>query len=259
MSSWANRTVLPMKKKDFPVSSYYEPLSNDYADATLHFLYSYVYTQRTADPYYIHDTHNYFEPLLKTSPVLHFLKETPSSGTNLATDLPLLAATLKPINLITLKRSIASIYQFNGMTEAKLEAFLSNYGLLKQTFDVGIVLDVSGSVPQVISSLKRLQTRTGKKSLKIFVMTDSMDLLRDFAMTGEKSWTYVSLLRNDPPRGLEATLYKTLAEIRILQGLDYLVVRFSTSLGKLLYLTSSKIQMESQVVSVDGSSWKAFE
>jgi hypothetical protein len=259
MSSWANRTVVPMKKKEFTGSSYYEPISNDYADATLQFLYSYVYTQRAAEPFYINDTVNYFQPLLKPSPILHYLKETPSSGSNLATTPDLVASVLKPMSLATLKRTVTSIYQFNGQTEQKLEALLSNYGLLKPVFDVGIVLDVSGCVPQVISRLKSLQSRTGKKSLKVFVMTESMDLLRDFAMTGDKSWSYVSLLRNNAPKTPDERVYKLLAEIRILQGLDYLVVRFSTSLGKLLYLTSSKIQLESQILSVDGSSWKAFE
>lgn len=259
MTSWANRSILPMKKKEFNISSYYEPISNDYADATLQFLYSYVYTQRTASPYYIHDTRNWFQPLLKTNPVLHYLKETPSSASNLATNPDALASVLKPMSFNTLKRTVGSIYQFNGMTEQKLEAFLSNYGQSKPVFDVGIVLDLSGCVRAVVEGLKNLQARTGKKSLKVFAMTDSIDLLREFAMTGDRSWSYVSFLRNDPPKDAEARLYKTLAEIRILQGLEYLVVRFSTSLGKLLYLTNSKMQMESQVVSLDGSSWKAFD
>lgn len=259
MSSWANRSVLPMKKKDVTISSYYEATSNDYAEATLQFLYSYVYTQRSANPFYIHDINRYFQPLLKTSPVLHYLKETPSSGSNLATNPDALASVLKPMSLNTLKRSIASIYQFNGMTDARIEVFLSNYGLSKPNFDVGIVLDISGCVPAVIASLKSIQIRTGKKTLKVFAMTDSLELMREFAMNGDKSWSYVSLLRNDPPKDAEAKLFKTLAELRVLQGIEYLVVRFSTSLGKLLYLTSPRLQLESQVVSIDGSSWKAFE
>jgi hypothetical protein len=248
-----------MKKTEFNVSSYYEPISTDYAEATLQFLYSYVYTQRTASPFYIHDTSNLFQPLLKSSPVLHYLKETPSSGLNLAINPDSLASVLKPMSFATLKRTVTSIYQFNGQTEQRLDAFLSNYGLSKPAFDVGIVLDISGCVPAVIAGLKSLQVRTGKKSLKVFVMTDSIELIREFATTGDKSWSYVSLLRNDPPKDAEARLYKTLAELRILQSVDYLVVRFSTPLGKLLYLTNSKIQMESQVVSVDKSSWKPFE
>lgn len=256
MTSWANRTSLPIKKKDFAITSYYEPVSDNYAESTLSFLYSYIYSQRTASPFYIYDTKGFFQPLLKGSPILHFIKESPT-GSNMATDMESIQKTIQNGNLTSLKRNIASIYQFNGATEGKLDSFFSNFGILKQTFDAGIVLDISGCVPNVINALKMLQKRTGKKTMKVFVMTDSMVMLKEFAGNGDKTWSYVSLLRNNPPKDSEYALLKTLAEIRILQGIEYLVVRFSTSLGKLLYLTSGLIQMESQIISVDGSSWKA--
>lgn len=259
MTSWLNRSSLPMKQKEFAISSFYEPNTSSYAEDTLQFLYSYVYTQRNAEPFYIHDRNNHFLPLLKTNPVLHYLKESPSSGKNLSNDPDSLASILSKINLPTLRRSVGSIYQFNGMTDAKIEATLSNFGLLKQTFDVGIVLDISGCVPGVIQSVKTLQKRLGKQSLKIFIAVNDLDLLKEFVLTGDKSWSFVSLNRVGAPKDRDTALYKTLAELRILQQVPYIVVKFSTALGKLLYLTSPSIQMESQILSPDGSSWKAFE
>jgi hypothetical protein len=256
MTSWLSRTSQPMKQKDFQISSFYEPTTSSYAEDTLHFLYSYAYTQRNANPFYIHDTNFYFQPLLKTSPILHYLREAPSSAINLAKTPDAIATTLQSMSLPALRRTIGSIYQFNGMTNAKVEAFISNFGPLKQTFDAGIVLDASGCVANVIRELKAFQKRTGKASLKVFVATDNLDLLKEFAFTGDKSWSYVSFNRTEPPKDKEAALLKTLSEIRLLQQIPYLVVKFSTALGKLLYLTSSQIQMESQISSIDGSTWK---
>ncbi len=259
MSSWANRSVIPQKKTERNFSVFYEPTSDNYIEATLSFLYGYAYTQKTAEAYYINDSKRFFQPLLKVSPILHYLKDTPTSGVNLASDSQRMASVLNTMNLQTLRRHVQSIYQLNGQTFQKLEAFLSNYGMTKQTFDVGIVLDISGCVPQVISAVHSIQKRTGKKTLKIFAMTDSVDLLKEFAINGDKSWSFVSLLRTEVPSDKEYPLYKRIAELKTLQGIDYLVARFSSPIGKLLYLTSERIQMESQIVSVDGSTWKAID
>jgi len=259
MTSWLNQRTFPMKKKDFVISSFYEPSSPLYAEDTLQFLYSYVYTQRNAIPFYIYDTNKHFQAYLKINPVLHYLKETPTSGTNLGKDPDALASTLKVLSLTNLRRTIGSVYQFTGMANARIEANLSNVGLFKQSFDAGIVLDISGSVPLIIQSLKSLQKRTGKQTLKVFLATDNFDLLKEFAVTGDKSWAYVSLNRTDPPKDKEAALLKTLSELRILQGVPYLVGSFTSPLVKLVYLTSSMIQMESQVFIIVGSTWKLLD
>lgn len=258
MSSWANMNSVSLKKKEPNIRSYFSSSSNDYATSTLAFLYSFIYTQRNADPFYIHDTEGYFQPLLKTSPVLHYIKEVPSSGTNFFSDMTQTMPILNSMNLMSLKRAIAGVLQYNNQTSLKIESILSSFGLFKRTFDVGIVLDVSGCVPLVVSGLKTLQRRTGKKTMDIFVMTDNMELLREFALSGDPSWSYVSMMKNNSSKEKEYQLTKTLAELRIMQDIDYLAFRFASPLGKLLYLTSTKVNMESQVISVDGASWKAF-
>jgi len=258
MSSWANLKTVPLKKQEPIVRSYFSSTSNDYATSTLAFLYSFLYTQRNADPFYIYDSEGYFQPLLKSSPVLHFLKQEPSSGANFFSDMTQTMPILNSMNLMSIKRGIAGVLQYNNQTFQKVESILSSFGLLKKTFDVGIVLDVSGCVPVVISGLKTFQRRSGKKTMNIFVMTDSMELLREFAMSGDPSWTYVSMMRNNAPKDKEYQLTKTLAELKVMQDIEQLAFRFASPLGKLLYLTSTKVNMESQVISIDGASWKAF-
>ena len=195
-----------------------------------------------------------FQPLLQTSPVIHYLKELPPAGINLATNVSMTAPIVNAMSINTLRRNISSVFQYNSQTQARLNDALSKYGLVKPVFDVGAILDMSGCVPQVFTALQTLQKKTGKKTLKIFLVTDSMELLREFATKGDPTWSYVSLLRS----GVPSTLLKTMCELKLLQDIEYIVGKFSNSMGKLVYLTSSKLTMESQFMSIDGSTWKAI-
>lgn len=257
MSSWANLHSVSLKKKE-PIRNYFSSDIHDYAEASLAFLYAHIYTQRTAEPFFVYDKHEYFQPYLQSSQVVHYLRDEPTSGMNLAKELNTFAPVLNGLSLQTLKRNATTILQYNGQTNDKINDALMRYGVAKQVFDVGVVLDVSGSIPLVFSALRTLQKRTGKKTLKVFVMTDSMDLLREFATKGDPSWSYVSLMRVNASQEASSKLLKTLCELKILQDVDSIVGRFSSSLGKLLYLTNQKITTESQFLSIDGSTWKAL-
>jgi hypothetical protein len=257
MTSWANLKSIPLKKKE-TIRNYFFSEENDFAEASLTFLYAHIFTQRTAEPFYVYDKYGYFQPYLQTSQVVHYLRDEPTSGMNLAKEINTFAPVLNGLGLQTLKRNAITILQHNGQTNDKINDALQRYGVAKQVFDVGIVLDVSGSIPLVFSALRTLQKRTGNKTLKVFVMTESMDLLREFAMKGDPSWSYVSLLRVNAPQDISSRLLKTMCELKILQDVEYLIGKFSTPLGKLLYLRNQKITTESQFLSVDGSTWKAL-
>ena len=258
MTSWANSNRIPLKKSEPTIRSYFSSPSDDYAVATLGFVYSYMFCQRSAEAFYVQDTQGYIQPLLTNSPVIHFIKDSPSEATNMAMDPGAFAPVLNQVSITSMKRTISSLLQYNGATNYKVDTFLNNFGTLRQTFDVGIVLDISGSVSTIVAGLKTLQKRIGKKTLKIFAMTDDVGLLRQFATSGDPSWTYISLLRNNTPITKDYLLTKTLAELKIMQQIDYLAFRFGSPLGKLLFLTSSKVNTESQVISVDNQRWKAI-
>jgi hypothetical protein len=254
MTSWANLRINPLKKKE-TIRNYFSS-SDDYVTSSLGFLYSFVYTQKNAEPFYVHDAQGYFDPLLKSSQVIHYIKEQPSDGKNWSTNLSETGAILNNMPLPTLRRTASSLLELNPQTTSRVNNALASFGVGKNTFDLGIVLDLSGCVPLVINGIKTIQKRTGKKQLNIFVMTDSMDLLKEFAMKGDPSWKFLSLLRYNAPQDKESRLLKVLAELRIIQDIEFLVCRLSSPLGKLLYLTNKKILLDSQVVSFDGSLWK---
>jgi len=256
MTSWANRMVVPGKKQGPTISSYYEP-SDDYMSSTVDFFYWSVYQQRTAEPFYIHDTKGFFQPLLNPNPTLHYIKETPSSASKLDS-LRQTGTVLKSLSTPFLRRAASSLLQFNGQTNARIDSLLMNAGIQKDSFDAGIVLDVSGCVPHVINALHGIQKRFAKKTLRVFVASESLPLLEQFARTGDPSWSYVSLLRKGP-LDAEALFWKRLAELKVLRSQETLVVRLGSPLGKLLYLSAPKIALDSQIISWDGSQWKAGE
>lgn len=258
MSSWANLKSVTLKKREIPIRSYFETISDNYVSSHLNFLYGFIYSQKNAEPYYIRDSQGYFEPLLKPNPILHYIKESPTAGKNLANALQEMAPIVNTTSLSSLRRTATTVSEYNPQTLSKIDSFLLTTSLSKDVFDVGIVLDISGCVPAVIKSVKDLQSRVGKKSLRIFVMTDSMVLLQEFAKKGDASWTYASLMRFNAPTDKESKMMKLLSELTIMRKQEYLVLRVSSDLGKLLYITNPKIVMESQVVSFDGSTWKAI-
>lgn len=259
MTSWANKTSISLAKKKEPtIRFYYSSPSEDYASSTLSFLYSIVFCQKSAEAFYAHDAQGFFQPILKGSPVIHYIKELPSSGTNLYTELYQAIPVLSPMSYANLKRNIRALYELNQETSAKIDAFLSNFSILRQAFDVGLVLEQPEDVANSITGLKALQKRVGKKGFRIFVMTEDIELVRQFAQQGDPSWSYVSLLRKDSPTDKQYTLLKRLSEIQLIQKTDFLAVRLGSPLGKLLFLLNEKVNSESQVVSLDKTSWKAF-
>lgn len=259
MSSWANLRAIPSKKKEQTIRYYFAASSSDYASSTLAFLYSLLFTQKSAEPFFAYDKEGYFQPLLKVNPVIHYLKEVPSIGTNLYEDLFQVVPVLKPISFATLKRTIKSMYEFNSETNARIDVFLSNFGVIRQQYDVGLILEDAADVTAAFAGLKLLQKRIGKKTLNVFVVTDNIELLKQFALGGDPSWSYMSMMRNNQPTDKNFTLMKTLAEINLLQKIGFLAMRLSSPLGKLVYLTSDQVSSESQVVSLDKSSWKVLE
>ena len=236
------------------IRSYYVP-SEDYASSTLAFFYWSIYQQRNAEPFYCVDTQGFFQRLLKANPTLHYLKEIPPTGTRLDTVADT-APVVSLLSLTSLRRAASALLQYNPQTNAEIASVLTNYGLARETFDVGIVLDVEGCVPRVVEQLTMLQARLDKATLKVYVSTESIDLLREFAQKGHPSWSYLSLYREDAPTDAEFVFWRRLADLKLLQSQETLVLRLSSALGKLVYLTNPKLQLDSQVLSWDSSVWK---
>ena len=158
MSSWANLQSASLRKKQEPtIRFFFSSNSTEYHSNTLAFLYSILYCQRSAEAFYVYDPDGLFQPLFKTTPVIHYLKEMPNSGTNLYEELFQVVPVLSTMNYTNLKRNIKSLYQLNSETNTRIDTFLSNFGVIRQQYDVGLVLEDPADVPASISGLKLLQ------------------------------------------------------------------------------------------------------
>jgi hypothetical protein len=257
MSSWANRGVSLAKAQESPSHPFFSP-SEDFASSALAFLYWSIYHQRSAEPFYIYDPQGALQPVFQGNPSHHFLKE-PSSGSQLSSTAKETSALLSSLPLSTLKRLVTTTFVYTPQTRAQIDRYLAGSGFRSQLFEVGVVLDVSGSVPKVIQSIKTLQTRLGKKTLSVFIATEDLSLLQEFAKKGDPTWTYRTLIRPGAPRSRESDQMKRLAELQILQSVGSLVLSLRSATGKLLYLTNQTLATPSHLVSWDGSSWKPFE
>jgi hypothetical protein len=85
-----------------------------------------------------------------------------------------------------------------------------------------------------------------------------MELLAQFVTGGDPTWSFMSMMRNNAPSDKTYKLLKTLGEISLLQKIDFLAMRLSSPLGKLLFLISDQVNTEGQVISLDKSSWKVL-
>lgn len=256
MSSWANLQVNKQRKGPM-ISSYLEITSDDDLFTNLlRFSYVFVAKQRVAEPMYVYDKKGILQNLLKVSPVVHYVKEVPSTASNILYDMTSCVNILKSMNTTTLRKTIQSINIINSEKELLVQNNLKSNLLSASQFDCGIVLDVSGSAVQAVKALKTFQTRTFKKTLKIFVMTNNFHYLHEFVTHGDKSWTFASLMKNKMPSDEDSIYLKMLSDTYLMQSLPHIFVSPSTSVGKYLYLTTKSISaMDSSVNTLDGENF----
>lgn len=258
MTSWANLQVAKQRKGPL-ISSYFEVQGDDLFSNLVDFSYTFVSKQRSAEPMYVYDKKGMIQNLIKVSPIIHYVKEIPSSATNIHHDMTSIKQSIQNVNMNTLRKTIQSINIFNSEKELLVQNNLKSNVIGSSQFDVGIVLDVSGSALQAVKALKAFQARTYKKTIKIFVMTDNIHYLHDFVINGDKSWTFSSLMRNKLTTDPESMSLKMLSEVYLLQQIPHLFLNTQTSLGKYLYLTSKMMtSMDSSIQNLDGSVLSVF-
>ncbi len=256
MSSWANLHANKQRKGP-TISSYLEiSTDDDLFTNLLRFSYVFVAKQRSAEPMYVYDKKGMVQNLLKVSPVVHYIKEVPSTASNILYDIDSCVKVLQTMNVSTVRKTVQSINILNSEKELLVQNNLKSNLVNASQFDCGIVLDVSGSAVQAVNALKIFQARTFKKTLKIFVMTNNYHYLHEFVTKGDKSWTFASLMKNKMPETEEAMTLKILSDTYLMQSIPHIFVTPSTSVGRYLYLTTKSISaMDSSVNSLDGENF----
>lgn len=253
MTSWANLQVSKQRKGPI-ITSYFEVQGDDVFANLVDFSYTFVSKQRSAEPMYVYDKNGIIQNLIKVSPIIHYTKEIPANASNIHNDMNTVVNSIRNINTNTLRKTIQSINVINAEKELLVQNNLKSNLINASQFDVGIVLDVSGSALQAARALKDFQNRTYKKSLKIFVMTDNIHYLHDFVSNGDRTWTFASLMKNKMATDAESRFLKRLSEIYALQSIPHIFLNTQTAVGKYLYLTTKTMSsIDSSVNNLDGS------
>jgi hypothetical protein len=156
-----------------------------------------------------------------------------------------------------LRHEAKQIFRFSKKTQTALDS-------LKQglpSFDCGIHVRTGDKITtgemlaiplqRYIEELSRFQKETQKKTLMIYLMTDSKDVVTTFQKTKDPSWTIQSLpspvesmsghdqhrYNALPTATKQKAFYHFLAEVQLLQECPHVICTFSSNIGRFLNLT----------------------
>jgi hypothetical protein len=148
------------------------------------------------------------------------------------------------------------IFQWNEKTQIEINKFKP-----KRTFDCGVHVRTGDKITTgemkaiafdaYIQRIKEYQTKLGKDSLRIYLMTDSQSVIRFFNANKDPSWSIESIPSPNPmANGHDQKLFNSqtrqtvfqcfyhfLAEMQILQESTHIVCTFSSNIGRFLDLT----------------------
>jgi hypothetical protein len=269
MTSWLK--VGPAKKKDddAPRPFLFETTDDGLCSQFNAYLYAMIYSVAEKAPLIVNDTANVVSiryPLIKNTFVnpnsVSFTDTNLGSVISLKRRRQALSSYLLGVPSAHLREAGRNILQWN---EEVVEPTIDVSGI-----DLGIHIRTFGpnepkSVPieQYITAIRKASKKT---TLKIFVMSDSVQRLEEFKLKKDKAWTLVTVgvppnlgahsqrdFNAAPPRQRMAAYKEFLAELQVMQQLPQIICSFSSNVGKFLYLSSA-----ANVVSVDQMVFSPF-
>lgn len=284
MTSWAgNRGFAPLKKKEEAIS-YFQPTEDGICSNMNRLFYAYVQAAKISDPLYVHDTPNcigpefpMFERILRDNSTIKYLKRVPDGSRQLKLSDIENQQTISSIPFQRLKQLARDFYFYNGDTQGKILETIQSAGLARTLFDIGVHIR-TGDKPRVaikeyINAIRTFGSRIGKTSLNIFVMTDNINAYTQLKNASPSNWTFTTLqepsfytANGHTPAGFAALseekrqqlFYAFLTDLHLLQNIPNIVVSFSSSIGRFLYLTNRLITSKENCISVDVPEWRAF-
>lgn len=287
MSSWANRTAtIPRKLTGEP---FFQTSVAGFCSNFNEFIFTYIYCQKRGIPFRVLDIPNcvslnrpLLASLLQPHPNVEFLKQEQSSKKITRKDILQLASMLN-VSAEDFQKAASDIFQWNPQTQ---EHFAEFFGHRKcppvESFDVGLHIRsgdkiTTGEMKEISleryrQELEAIQKKIGKKQLSIFVMTDNISLLHKLKAICSQNWTWFTFQEETPysQRGhiqqefnlLPSTVryqlfFQFLAELEVMKQMRYLIVSFTSNIGRWIYITNTVAKKE-DIVSLDATLWSYF-
>ena len=234
MSSWIIAKGIPKKKVAEPITQYHSTeVSSDIPSIYIDTLAAYIHTQKMGETCSIWDPSTILSVSLQYNPQIKLLKEKPDAA---ASSVSSYSPSLAPMKLKDIQKFALTVLQYNSNFNQSVKQVLDKGGI-RQVFDVGIhITGPPGENIQIYSDiLKAYQAKSKKTSLSIYVMADSYASVLALQQSGPPSWKIVSLSRTPAKESVEIFI-QTMAEVQILSLTPALVLDFSKSLDRLVYV-----------------------
>ncbi len=264
MTSWGGNRQYAQPKKVQEGVSFFQTTENDFCSNTNHFFLAYATAVKNSSSLYVHDVPNtvgqtfpLFQTILKDNSTIKYLKEIPPNSTPLDVR-NLSLQSLSPMNFQTIKRMARDLFFYNGDAQEKIMSRIRGAGLERTVFDVGLHIHSPDKklIPKYVDALRTFSRRLGKPKLSVFVMTDNIYLFDELKSVSPSEWTFTTLAsRTSPSLGKTDVFYDFLTDLHVLQNTPNLVVSYSHSVGRFLYLTSRFQHTTDSIISLDVQQW----
>lgn len=257
MTSWGGTRQFALQKKTQEPVSFFQTTQDDVCSNFNLLFLAYTTAVKNTLQLYVHDVPNpvgesfpLLQSILKDNSTIKYLKEIPPNSRALD---PMKLAKEFPntINFQTLKRMARDLFFYNGDAQEKIMSRIRGAGLERTLFDVGV--HIQGD-RDYVTALQTFAKRLGKPNLSIFVMADSANEVETLKRRSPPNWSFTTF-QTTPPSTRQELFYQYLTELHILQNIPNLVLSYSSSVGRFLYLTSRFSHTADSIVSLDVRQW----
>jgi hypothetical protein len=259
MSSWQSQgSVLKNLSQD---KLYCRTSTSGYCSNFFNFFFCYLYAQSQKKELYLHDTKN------NISKEYHLILDTfkPPAGVTytILNGITLQQNSAKEMNAYydslsyEEKRAVATkLFEYSPPLQRQVD--LRKKGL--PLFDCGLHIRTGDKITtgemiaipftKYLDAIKQYQLQSGKQTLTIYLMTDSLSVLQYFKEKKESSWTLVSLppaipfekghdqktYNSNPTKVKQDAFTLFMTELHILKSCPHIICTFSSNIGRLLDL-----------------------
>jgi hypothetical protein len=234
MSSWIIAKGIPKRKTAAPITQYHTTeLSADIPSIYTDALAAFIHSQKMGETCSIWDPSTILSLSLQYNPQMKLLKEKPETS---ASSVSSYSPSLAPMKLKDIQKIAVTALQYNSNFNQSVKQVLEKAGI-RQVFDIAIhLVGPPGENIQIYSDiLKAYQAKSKKTILSIYVMADSYASVLALQQSGPPSWKIVSLSRT-PVKVPSEVFIQTMAEVQLLSSTPALVLDFSQSLDRLVYV-----------------------
>ena len=270
MTSWLKLNVVkPLEKKN---SLMFETTDGGFCSQFNQYLYAVLYSEKEQLPLIVNDSTNAVSiryPLIKntftTDSSITFTDTQVLTSTPLKRRVASIRTFVNDISSNELRLHARKIFTWNPLLLVNVQQMLDEESI-PFDFDVGVHIRIGGeqkpiSVDSYIRQIKTYQSKEKKKTLTVFIMTDSSKALDEFLRKKDVSWNVHHFksplsVNGHVQREFNAANSRTrmnaymnfIAELVSIQRAEHIVCSFSSNVGRFLYLTAEDY---TSVASVD--------